>query len=326
MPPPSADAGRPPEPVGGAELVSQGDHRRQQGDRRAVVRVAPRIGFGREVLHERDGPRQFRLTAVDEPALEQLGDQARRGRAQELPGDLDPRHLADDRVGADDAPVRRAPKPLDPVVGQRERRFNEGRCADQPHPAPQEHVHQRHLQLGVARAVDQVDPEGHAGPELLEPVDGLLDLSRHEAARAEKPQHAGRAGLRDHLDRGDRVGHLADDVGVLQPALGLERGVSQRARGQRRDVGAQREAAVGVRGPPADFSRTGRCDGESPVPLHDVHRAPEVQQRGGERLRQRLGGAIARPPPAQRRIGVFGLHAQVINVGSTATRRGRPGR
>ena len=85
----------------GLHLLEQREHRRQQHDRRLIVGVAARIGLGRDVVGHRNREAHSACSAVICPRVDQLAQELRRRRRQELRRDFDARDLGDDSIGRD---------------------------------------------------------------------------------------------------------------------------------------------------------------------------------------------------------------------------------
>ena len=84
--------------------------------------------------------------------------------------------LAMMRLGATTRPEPSRREPGDAITDDRQRQVQKRRSLDQPHPRRQIEIDDGRLELGLARAVDQVHSERKSIARLmLNPIDRLLD-------------------------------------------------------------------------------------------------------------------------------------------------------
>ena len=171
-------------------------------------------------------------SAVISPRRDQLAEESRRRRRQELRGHLDARDLGDDPVRRHDPARAVAVDAADAVADHRQRQVEVGRRLDQPHAAAEVEVDDRRLEVRLVRAVDQVEAVGGRSPEgPPEPVDRRArpPCSGRPAA-PKKPSMPAAAHRLDELDRADAVGHRAGQIGIADAVLGAEGRVPQSLR------------------------------------------------------------------------------------------------
>ena len=278
------------------DLVTQRRESRQEQHQRTVVRMPPRVRLGGHVVGHRDGARDVRLLGRDRACRDELREEALRRRLEEAGGDLDARDLGHHPVRDHDPARIVAVDAGDAVLDDREREVEVGRRADESKPLRQEEVDEVHLEPRVVRRVNEVHPpgSGRIGEVCLQAPDGLGHATDRQPGRAEHPEVPCTGDGDDERFGRDTVGHLARDVGGRDAVIGAKRRVSQVARGERGDVGEQRERVAARRDPEVDA--TAMTDGRPSVVLHHHHGALEARKG---RLK-RLAGGIGSDPWAVR--------------------------
>ena len=125
-------------------------------------------------------------------------------------------------IWTDDPTVGTAMNPLYTVIDQGEREIQIGRSADAANGVLQVEIDRGRFQIGFVWAVNKIETEGKIGHPLPQLHDRGFDVLQSQTGGAKKTDHAGPSRGLHHFDRGDAVGHGANDIWIAQPKGMLE--------------------------------------------------------------------------------------------------------
>ena len=172
--------------------IAQGEHRRQQRERGAVVGVAAGVGLGGEVLGHRHLRRQAApALRVIVPAATSSASSFAGGGAKKFGATSTRETLAMTRFGVT---MRPSASRVDAVRRDSGPAAASGRGTPTPRPGARRVAGSRStmavFQLRLVGAVDQVDAVGRSPSVALEAVDGLLDRGADQPGGPEEAEHA----------------------------------------------------------------------------------------------------------------------------------------
>jgi hypothetical protein len=242
----------------------------------------------------------------DHVPVQQLTQEFFGRRREKFPGDFDTGDLGGYMIWTDDSTVGTAMNPLYTVIDQGEREIQIGRSADAANGVLQVQIDRGRFQIGFVGAVNKIEAEGKIGHPLPQLHDRGFDVFQSQTGGAEKTDHAGPSRGLHHFDRGDAVGHGANDVWIAQPKGMLEIRITQIFRMQRRYV-PQHGVAVGrpadVRSGGVDRHTSAAADCRLPVDVDNARRFGNASNRRADGIGADLRRPILGAPPTDRAGG-----------------------